>query len=84
VLLGQWEAWLSSKRRSNNKTTQHGGQILQTPDFSKGVYDGGTAKMFVPQQVPQDALVLQSRALSEGEKRCLFCEDSWIFHPLYN
>lgn len=40
--------------------------------------------MFAPQQAPQDALVLQSGALSERERRYLFILDSWIFHPLCN
>lgn len=43
-----------------------------------------TAKMFVPHQMVQDTLVLQSKAFCEGERRCSLCVDSWMYNSLYN
>lgn len=45
---------------------------------------GEEQKMFVPQQAPQGALVLQSRALSEVERRHLLCVGSCIFYHFCN
>lgn len=69
--------------KDKHTTNLYAGRILEIPGFSVGIYDG-PVKMFVPQQAPQDALVLHSWALSEGERRYLLCVDSWVFQPLCN
>lgn len=59
------------QRKVKRQTNLYAGRILEIAGFSVGVYDS-TAKMFVPQQAPQGALVLHSWDLSAGERRHLF------------